>query len=195
MTKHIIIAGPPRAGKSTIAKLLVQTYPYQHISMDSIIAGIERIFPETGIDSDAEDDAERNVRYISKRIAQFIQAMIDSGEYDECPYGMVIDVCQLLPEDYVRYIDPAACEIYYFITSDVSPAERLEILNANDTPDDYSYGESDEKKQRRCGEIVALSRTMKKQCEQYGLPYYETARSRETVIQAFLDRFERQRQL
>ena len=164
MTKHIIIAGPPRAGKSTIAKLLVQTYPYQHISMDSIIAGLERIFPETGIDSDAEDDAERNVRYISKRIAQFIQAMIDSGEYDECPYGM-------------------------------SPAERLEILNANDTPDDYSYGESDEKKQRRCGEIVALSRTMKKQCEQYGLPYYETARSRETVIQAFLDRFERQRQL
>lgn len=192
MAKHIIIAGPPRAGKSTISKLLSQAYPYQHISMDSIIAGIERVFPETGINSDAEGDGEVNIRYISKRIAQFIQAMIDSGEYDECPYGMVIDICQLLPEDYVRYIDSEVCAIYYFGTSDVSATERLEILNANDTPEDYSYGESDEKKRKLCEEIVALSGVMKKQCKQYQLPYYETARNRAEAIRTFITLLEKQ---
>ena len=136
MKKHIIIAGAPRAGKSTVSQILSETYHYQHISMDSIIAGIEKVFPEAGIDSDAKGDIEINTRYISKRIAQFIQAMIDSGEYDERDYGMVIDVYQLLPEDYIQYIDKSACGIAYFITSDVSAMERFEILTANDTQDE-----------------------------------------------------------
>ncbi len=49
MKKHIIIAGVPRAGKSTMSQMISKKYGYQHISMDSIIAGFERNFPETGI--------------------------------------------------------------------------------------------------------------------------------------------------
>lgn len=52
MKKHIIIAGVPRAGKSTTSQLISKVYGYQHISMDSIIAGIEKTFPETGVDGD-----------------------------------------------------------------------------------------------------------------------------------------------
>jgi len=48
--------------------------------------------------------------------------MIDSGEYDECDYGMVIDVFHLLPADYVQHIDPSVCIIHYLVTSDVTPA-------------------------------------------------------------------------
>lgn len=59
--------------------------------MDSIIAGIESVFPETGIHSDADTDVWENVQYISSKMALFIQAMIDSGEDDECDYGVVID--------------------------------------------------------------------------------------------------------
>ncbi|GFI65799.1 shikimate kinase [Lachnospiraceae bacterium] len=50
MKKHIIIAGVPRSGKSTISQKIASHLGYQHISMDSIIAGIERVFPETGVD-------------------------------------------------------------------------------------------------------------------------------------------------
>ena len=103
MKKHIIISGVPRAGKSTVSRLISKAYGYQHISMDSIIAGIEKTFPETGIDSDANDvSCFDNVLRISSKIAPFIRAMTDSGEYDELDYGMVIDVFQLLPSDYVK---------------------------------------------------------------------------------------------
>ncbi len=44
---------------------------------------------------------EFNLEKISVKIAPFIKAMMDSGEYDECDYGVVIDVYQLLPKDYV----------------------------------------------------------------------------------------------
>ena len=128
MKKHIIIAGVPRSGKSTISQRISGTLGYQHISMDSIIAGIERVFPETGINSDADTDLWENIQYISSKMASFIQAMIDSGEYNECDYGMVIDIFQLLPQHYIQYIDSSVCDIYYLGTSDVSPEERYELF-------------------------------------------------------------------
>ncbi|MBE5862099.1 MAG: hypothetical protein E7295_04530 [Lachnospiraceae bacterium] len=51
MKNNIIIAGVPRAGKSTISNLLSKRYGYQHVSMDTIIAGFEKCFPETGVNT------------------------------------------------------------------------------------------------------------------------------------------------
>lgn len=45
MKKYIIIAGVPRAGKSTVSQMIAKQMGYQHISMDSVIAGIEKVFP------------------------------------------------------------------------------------------------------------------------------------------------------
>ncbi|WP_242877727.1 AAA family ATPase [Eisenbergiella tayi] len=39
MKKHIIIAGVPRARKSTVSQMIVKRMGFQHIRMDSIIAG------------------------------------------------------------------------------------------------------------------------------------------------------------
>lgn len=43
MKKYIIIAGVPRAGKSTVSQMIAKQVGYQHISMDSVIAGIEKV--------------------------------------------------------------------------------------------------------------------------------------------------------
>ncbi|MCM1991263.1 hypothetical protein [Oceanirhabdus seepicola] len=120
MKKYIIIAGVPRAGKSIISQMISKKFGYQHISMDSIIAGIEKTFPETGIDSDANTQPYDNLVNISAKMAPFIRAMMDSGEYDELDYGVVIDIYQLLPKDFVQHIDSSICDIYYFITSEVT---------------------------------------------------------------------------
>lgn len=186
MKKHIIIAGVPRAGKSTVAQRIAHRLGYQHISMDSVIAGIEKTFPETGIDTDAETEPKENLKFISSKMAPFIRAMMDSGEYDECDYGMVIDIFQLLPEDYAKYIDKDVCDIYYFITSNVTPEERFEILKAHDTPKDYTYFHSDEDNYEDCVDIVEISQFVKEQCQSYNLPYYETAHDRELVLEEFM---------
>ena len=157
MKKHIIIAGVPRAGKSTVSQVIAKKLGYQHISMDSVIAGIEKTFPEKGIDTDAAVEPYTNLEYISSKMGPFIRAMMDSGEYNECDYGMVIDVYQLLPKDYIKYIDRGICDIYYFITSDVTAEERFKILKLYDTPNDYTYFHSDEDNYRDCIEIVKIS--------------------------------------
>ncbi len=190
MTKHIIIAGVPRAGKSTVSQMIAKKYGYQHISMDSIIAGFEKVFPETGIDTDADKDVKENVKSISSKIAPFLRAMIDSGEYDECDYGMVLDVFQLLPEDYRKYIDPTVCEIYYFITSDVTAEEWYELLKQYDTPKDYTYYKPEEEKRKACEEVVEISKYYKEQCERFQLSFFETAQNREKVLADFMRQLE-----
>ena len=185
MKKYIIIAGVPRAGKSTVSKMIAKRMGYQHISMDSVIAGIEKVFPETQIDTDASVEPQQNLAFISSKMAPFIRAMMDSGEYEECDYGVVIDIYQLLPADYMKFVKSEKCEIYYFLSSDVTAKERFEILKAFDTPDDYTYYHSDEENKKDCADIVNISNFFKEQCILYGLPYYETSHDREAVLEAF----------
>ena len=190
MKNNIIIAGVPRAGKSTVSHILSPKYGYQHVSMDSIIAGFEKCFPETGVSTYQGLSSLDTLRVISSKMAPFVRAMLDSAEYDEFAPGMVLDMYQLLPEDYDKYIRGANCEIVYFITSDVTPEERFLIQKKYDTKKDYSFYKSDEELREGAEYIVEQSILMKEQCEKYGLPYYETAREREEVFQHFLRDFE-----
>lgn len=188
MKNNIIIAGVPRAGKSTIAHRLAVRYGYQHVSMDSIIAGFEKCFPETGVNTYAGLSSMDTLHMISGKMAPFVRAMLDSAEYDEFEPGMVLDMYQLLPEDYMRYIHGANCVIYYFITSDVTPRERFEIQKRYDTEKDYTFYKSDEELREGAVYIVEQSILMREQCLRCGLPYYETARDREQVFEAFCNR-------
>lgn len=60
--------------------------------------------------------------------------------------------------------------------------ERFELLKQYDTPKDYTYYKSEEENRRNCAEIVEISKYFKEQCTQYGLPCFETAKERETVL-------------
>ena len=189
MKNNLIIAGVPRAGKSTISHLLSKQFGYQHVSMDSIIAGFEKCFPETGVNTYQGLSSLETLRVISSKMAPFVRAMLDSGEYDEFEPGMVLDMYQLLPEDYDKYIRGANCEIAYFITSDVSPEERFLIQKKYDTEKDYTFYKSDDELREGAEYIVEQSIMMKEQCKRYGLPYYETAKQRDLAIQRFLQDF------
>ena len=186
---NIIISGVPRAGKSTISHLLATRYGFQHVSMDSIIAGFEKCFPETGVSTYQGLSSMDTLRVISGKMAPFVRAMLDSGEYDEFEPGMVLDMYQLLPEDYDRYLRDANCDIAYFITSDVTPEERFAIQKKYDTEKDYTFWKSDEELREGAEYIVEQSILIREQCEKYGLPYYETARDREKAFQRFLEDF------
>jgi len=157
--------------------------------MDSIIAGFERVFPELGIDTSAEMPSLERLHNISAKIAPFIKAMMDSGEYDEFEPGMVLDVYQLLPEYYTEYLYHSNCNIFYFITSETTPEERLSILKAYDTEKDYTFYKHDEELRKRCIELIEESKYIKAQCTKYNLPFYETAINRKEVFEEFLRQF------
>ena len=190
MKNNIIIAGVPRAGKSTVSHMLSKEFGYQHVSMDSIIAGFEKCFPETGVSTYCGLSSMDTLKLISSKMTPFVRAMLDSAEYDEFEPGMVLDMYQLLPEDYEKYLRDANCEIVYLLTSDVTPQERFEIQKKYDTPKDYTFYKSDEELIEGANYNVEQSILMKKQCEKYGLTYYETAHEREKAFKKILADFD-----
>lgn len=190
MKNNIIIAGVPRAGKSTISQLLSKRFGFQHISMDTIIAGFEKCFPETGVNTYCGLSSLDTLKLISGKMAPFVRAMIDSKKYDVSEPGMVFDMYQLLPQDYEKYLRGANCEIFYFITSDVTPVERFEIQKKYDSPKDYSFYKSDEELLEGAEYIVEQSLIIKEECQKFGLPFYETARRREKLFADFLQMIE-----
>ena len=186
MKNNLIISGVPRAGKSTVAHQLSARFGYQHISMDTIIAGFERCFPETGVNTYCGLSSLETLRLISGKMAPFVRAMLDSGEYDDYTPGMVLDMYQLLPEDYMKHIQGANCQIFYFITSDVTPEERFAIQKQYDTEKDSTFYKSDEELREGAVYLVEQSQLIKEQCLRYGLPYFETAKNRPQVLTEFL---------
>lgn len=182
MKKHIIIAGVPRAGKSTLSDRVARELGYQHISMDSVIAGFERCFPDLGVNTYQNKSSEETMRIISAKMAPFIQAMVESGEYDEHEYGMLIDMYQLLPSDYAANIDSGRVGAIWLVTGDVSYDERLAIQLKHDTPKDYTYGRPIDELAEGCRYIVDQSKIYRAECERLGLPFFETARDREKVL-------------
>ncbi len=190
MKNNIIIAGVPRAGKSTISQILSKRFGFQHISMDSIIAGFEKCFPETGVNTYCGLSSLDTLKLISGKMAPFVRAMIDSKHYDEFEPGMIFDMYQLLPQDYEIYLRDANCQVFYFLTSDVTPQERVEIQRKYDTPKDYTFNRSDDELLEGAEYIVEQSLIMKEQCEKLSIPFYETARNREKVFADFLQMIE-----
>ena len=154
--------------------------------MDSIIAGFESVFPELGIDTEADIDHIERLISISRKIAPFVNSMMKSGEYNEFGKGMVVDVFQLLPEDYIKHIDKEYFDIFYFITSDVSAEERFDIIKKFDTEKDYTFFDSDEEIKEMCKNIVKESKYIKNECIKYGLTFYETTKDRDIIIKKFL---------
>ena len=190
MKNNIIIAGVPRAGKSTISQILSKRFGFQHISMDSIIAGFEKCFPETGVNTYCGLSSLDTLKLISGKMAPFVRAMIDSKHYDEFEPGMIFDMYQLLPQDYEKYLRDANCQVFYFLTSDVTPQERVEIQRKYDTTKDYTFNRSDDELLEGAEYIVEQSLIMKEQCEKLSIPFYETARNREKVFADFLQMIE-----
>jgi hypothetical protein len=188
---NLIIAGVPRAGKSTMSNMLSRKYGYQHVSMDAIIAGMESVFPELGVKWwPSSNDESENIKIFynaSEKVALFIKAMLESEEYDEFEPGMVVDVYQLLPEHYVKYLNDKNCDIAYLLTSDVTAEERFAIHRKYDTEKHYSFEFSDEEMLSHCTFVIERSRFLKEQCIKCGLSYYETARDRAAVFTRLME--------
>ncbi len=186
MTQNLIIAGVFRAGKSTISNMISKRYGYQHIIMDSINAGFEKVFPQLGINTKAKIEEIENLGSISRKIAPFINAIIESGRYNEFVPGMVLDVYELLPIDFINYINNDSCKIYYFLAGDISAEERFEIFRKYDTEKHYTCFMDDKKLLDFCKRLVKENQFIKKQCIKYKLPFFETSKERDKVFEMFM---------
>lgn len=183
-TKHVIIAGVPRAGKTTICSKLANSLQYQHLDMDAITLAFEHAYPETGA---GHTDKWRFIE-TSKHLITFLESLAMNHNYDKLSYGLVMDLYHITPKDYKNYIKEEQCAIYFLGYPYISVEQKLKEIRKFDTIFDWTNKLSDEKIKEHVATYIAISKWLKEECEKYTLPFIDISQNREQVIEEVVNR-------
>ncbi|NQT59363.1 MAG: hypothetical protein HQ557_10315 [Bacteroidetes bacterium] len=162
----VIIAGASRSGKSTVAKRLCSLTNFSIIPFDSIITTLENLYPEIGI-----GHYDYNIEF-SPKLAKFIAEFIEHINYEEI--NGIIDVYQLFPADYVKFLGETKTPIIYLGYPNLSAKEKLADVRNHQRKVDWTIDIDDEKMQEIIGQFINESKLMFEQCEMYAIPFFDT---------------------
>ena len=176
--KHIIIAGVPRSGKTTICSKLAKSLKYQHLAMDAIMISFEKAFPKTGVlHTDCWDFIETSEKFIP-----FMQSLSSTATYDKLGYRLVFDLYHITPKDYYENIDKDCCDIYFLGYPDVLLEDKFNEIRSYDTEYDWTSKESDSVVKEHLSKYIEISKWLEQECKKYNLPFINVSKNREQVI-------------
>ena len=182
-SKHIIIAGVPRAGKTTICEKLAKSLKYQHLLMDDFTTSFEKSFPYTGIiHTDCWEFKDT-----SKNLVKLIKGLVDANGYDKFEYGLAFDCFHITPQDYHENIDLNRCDIYFFGYPNADIEEKVKQIKKFDTKHDWTYNKSDEFLRDRIVTYIEISKWLEHECEKYDLPFIDISENRDMIIEEFVN--------
>ncbi|MCX4249019.1 MAG: hypothetical protein OSJ65_04585 [Bacilli bacterium] len=167
--KNIIIIGPSRTGKSTLASLVCKKYNLSYISGDSIRNAFIKIYPELGYSPKTTIDKIEFCQFIEKiinensiHLKRQIFYVIDSADIS-------IDNAKGVFKD--SLIIGLGCK-------DAKPESMLEKIKENDTELEWTYGYSDKDLLELINSTIRKSKSLYDKCTLNNIPYFETSLDR-----------------
>jgi len=177
--KHLIIAGPSRSGKTTLAKRISRDNGLSFLPFDSIISTLEDLYPQIGIKH--QDDN----RLFSPVLAQFAAKFFEHIAYEDL--GVVIDLYQLHPRDYMLYFKEIPVQIVYLGYPTLTAAQKLAQIRMAERPQDWTSRTSETKMLKIVEDFLTESKLMYQQCLEFGLPFFDTGSNFQAGIVAAVE--------
>lgn len=178
--KHVIIAGVPRAGKTTLCSFLANSTKYQHLTMDTITKALEVSFPETGIvHTKCWDFLDT-----SKKLIKFVQNIVSTYKYDKLPYRLALDLYHITPQDYIENIDKDCCSIYFLGYPDISLEEKFNQIRIFDNDYDWTSRRKDDELLEEIDKYIEISKFLKDECHRYKLPFINVSNNRDEILKS-----------
>ncbi len=162
--KHIIVAGAPRSGKTTISREL--TYlGYVHYRLDSIKRAVFSIFCP-GV---------HDWHKASKVTVEIIEKLVDDNDQESSRMEyFIFDTPHVYPED-VRHLDKNKYLIVFLGYTDVSLEDKVNHILAHDTKTCWTQKLPREKLTSLVEGNIAFSKEISAQCVEYGIPYFDVS--------------------
>jgi len=165
-----LVSGASRSGKTIIANKILGHRNIPYMSTDWLMMGFTNGVPEFGIHDRLFPDE------IAKKIWSFLKAMCESVLCSEVDY--VIEGEAILPKLVQELLDeyPDKVRICFIGYTDVDPIEKArDIKTYSDGKDDWLLNESDDYLYDHINNMVTHSRSIKADCEKYGMGYFDTS--------------------
>ena len=167
--KNIVILGPSRVGKSTLASLIYNKYGFTYISGDSIRNAFINIYPELGY----------NTKNTINRIefCKFINWIIhENNIHLKRNIYYVIDSADISIENAKEVFKDSL--IIAIGTKDTTVNQMIDNIKKNDTKLEWTYGYSDRELSDIANEIIQKSKIMYEECLANNIPYFDTSINR-----------------
>lgn len=180
--KHIIIAGVPRAGKTTVCSKLANSLKYQHLAMDAVMIAFEEGLPQAGIKHTDRWDLVKT----SEQIIKFVARMARTGNYDKLDYRLAFDLYHITPKDYSENVDRNCCDIYFLGYPNITVEEKLKEIRKFDTQYDWTSKREDDIVIEHLKDYIDISKWLEVECKKYNLPFVDVSKDREEVIDSLV---------
>jgi len=200
--KNIIIAGPSRAGKSTLAKRLNEEMNCFVVSVDKLVATFGRAYPN--LDIRLNWDREKTTDNIAPFLGHFL-GVLSSGhnfEDEQNLRGPVIKGNRFVLEGgYFNFEKILPILKMYGIEELKDSFILIGLVQNNktvddfvndfkryDTEDDWTYGfDEDELREYVIQDLIPFNRVMTEHLMKYGFTIYDTSAEREKIFRKIIN--------
>lgn len=193
--KNIIISGPSRAGKSTLARKLNEEFNYFVISIDKLVAVFQEAYPQ--LDIRLNWDRKKTTDNIAPFLAHFLGMFSSAEGRGLLPYshGVVKGNRFVLEGSYVNFEKILPILNMYgigelkdrfmligLVQNEKTVDEFMSDFKKYDTEDDWTYGFDENDLREISEDAVSFSRSMSDYLIKYGFTIYDTSTNRERVM-------------
>lgn len=201
IAKNIIISGPSRAGKTTLARKLNEELGYFVISLDKLVATFDGAYPQLNIrlNWDRQKTSDNLAPFLGHFLGAFSTDRGVARELNLRAHAVkgsrfVLEGAYLNLEKIVPILktygigDIKDNFILLGLTQNQKTADEFfHDFRKYDTEDDWTYGFSDDDLREISEEAVAYSRSMTDYLGKYGFTLYDTSTDRARVFSQIVE--------
>ena len=198
--KNIIIAGPSRAGKSTLARRINEELDYFVISLDKLVATFQGAYPQ--LDIRLNWNREKSTDNIAPFLGHFLGMFSSADGRGLLPYshgavkgnrfvleGGYFNFEKILPILKTYGIEELKDKFVLIglVQNNKTVDDFVRDFKKYDTEDDWTYGFTDDDLREISEDAISLSRSMTEHLTKCGFAIYDTSTDREQVLNQIVE--------
>ena len=198
--KNIIIAGPSRAGKSTLARKLNEELNCFVISLDKLVATFQGAYPQ--LDIRLNWDREKTTDNLAPFLGHFLGMFASADGRGLLPYshGAVKGNRFVMEGGYFDFEQISTILKTYgmqdlkdnflligLVQNKKTVDEFVSDFRKYDTEEDWTYNFNDDDLREVSEDVLSFSRSMTEHLVKYGFTIYDTSTDRERVLDQIVE--------
>ena len=198
--KNIIISGPSRAGKSTLARKINEELDYFVISVDKLVATFQGAYPQLNIKLNW--NRKKTTDNIAPFLGHFLGMFSSADGRGLLPYshgavkgnrfvleGGYFDFEKIIPILKTYGIEELKDNFLLIglVQNKKTVDELVSDFKKYDTEDDWTYNFSDADLREVSEDAILFGRSMSDHLAKYGFEIYDTSLAREQVLEQIVE--------
>jgi hypothetical protein len=166
--KGIILAGVPRAGKSTLSARLSRDFNLQRLAGDPIVRALGDHFPQLDIRQ------QQPIPITAERITPFFLTMCQNY-LDKERTGFVFDSCQIDPAQVEPILADGRIAVMFFGYPHLTAEQLFTRLRAQPREGEWTFKHPDEAVRNMCREFVEFAQNHLAICQLRNIPFFDAS--------------------